>query len=543
MKITCQACAAKYTIADEKVSGKIVKIRCKKCSATIVINGTGDGVAAELGSADQAKPIFSQGESWTVNVGDGDQRTMSAREVAAAYRAGTVDDETFCWKEGMPDWLPLRDVPALSSARAALGVSGADAAHKDATEEDDATRIQNAPPLALGPSAADASSRSIPHGGNGSAPPHFPIGPGAAAARRAGGRLAPAADLFGGAAQAGGEDDVMTSAPLGMPRPHNDDPQKRTGERNENSVLFSINALTSKGGVVAPQPMTATSEASGLIDIRQLSAQMGIGDSKKSSRIDDIMNLAGGGGAFAPSLSAPMLLAPSTEALGPPSAASSMPPARGKEVLFLGLGAGVFVLVATIGVAVLVGRRGSEENGQAKAGTSASAGAAEARSTESAASNELPTSSAAPSEMQTRPAEATPAAKTSPPNPATNATKDTPQKVAAGAPNSVHKETQPSPAAFVAAAAPEVPFNMGEAKARLAAIAASVQPCKRGDVTGTGRVVVVFAPSGAAQSASVSGPPFEGTPTGACVAAHFRGAHVPAFGGSAFSVSKSFTIN
>ena len=36
MKISCQSCAAKYTIADEKVVGKIVKIRCKKCSATIV---------------------------------------------------------------------------------------------------------------------------------------------------------------------------------------------------------------------------------------------------------------------------------------------------------------------------------------------------------------------------------------------------------------------------------------------------------------------------------------------------------------------------
>ncbi|QUS47076.1 zinc-ribbon domain-containing protein [Salmonella enterica] len=39
MKIQCQSCQAKYTIADEKVLGKVVKIRCKKCSATIVING------------------------------------------------------------------------------------------------------------------------------------------------------------------------------------------------------------------------------------------------------------------------------------------------------------------------------------------------------------------------------------------------------------------------------------------------------------------------------------------------------------------------
>ena len=333
----------------------------------------------------------------------------------------------------------------------------------------------------------------------------------------------------------------MTSAPLAMPRPHPDDPHKRTGERNENSVLFSINALTSKGGVVPSRPLTATSEASGLIDIRQLSAQMGLGDNKKSSRIDDIMNLAGGGGAFAPSMSSPMLLAPSSEALGPPIAASSPAPARGKELLLLGLGMGVFILVAAVGVALLVGHHGSEESGAMKAAASAGTGVPETPSTESSASNELPALSAAPA-IPTPPAE-TVAAKASPANPATNSAKDTQQKAALGVPNPVHKDTQPSPAAFVAAATPEVPFNMGEAKARLAAIAAGVQPCKRGDVTGTARVVVVFAPTGAAQSASVSGPPFEGTPTGACVAAHFRAARVPAFGGSAFSVSKSFTIN
>ncbi len=85
---------------------------------------------------------------------------------------------------------------------------------------------------------------------------------------------------------------------------------------------------------------------------------------------------------------------------------------------------------------------------------------------------------------------------------------------------------------------------MGEAKARLAAAASAAQGCKKGDgPTGTGRVVVLFAPSGAAQSATISGPPFEGTPTGNCVAGRFRAVRVPAFSGSPFSVSKSFTIN
>jgi len=45
MKITCQSCQSKYNVADEKVQGKIVKIRCRKCGATIVVNGTGGAAA------------------------------------------------------------------------------------------------------------------------------------------------------------------------------------------------------------------------------------------------------------------------------------------------------------------------------------------------------------------------------------------------------------------------------------------------------------------------------------------------------------------
>ena len=39
MKIVCENCSAKYSIADEKVKGKVFKIRCKKCSNIIVVRG------------------------------------------------------------------------------------------------------------------------------------------------------------------------------------------------------------------------------------------------------------------------------------------------------------------------------------------------------------------------------------------------------------------------------------------------------------------------------------------------------------------------
>ena len=60
-----------------------------------------------------------------------------------------------------------------------------------------------------------------------------------------------------------------------------------TGERNENSVLFSLSALTAKGP--ATKPTNPSAEASGLIDIRQLSAQLHSEDVKKKIRLDEIM--------------------------------------------------------------------------------------------------------------------------------------------------------------------------------------------------------------------------------------------------------------
>ena len=56
------------------------------------------------------------GDPWTVNVADGDQRTMSIAEIATEYRNGVVNDETYCWKDGMADWLPLREIEQIYNA-------------------------------------------------------------------------------------------------------------------------------------------------------------------------------------------------------------------------------------------------------------------------------------------------------------------------------------------------------------------------------------------------------------------------------------------
>ena len=39
MRIVCDNCATKYSISDEKVRGKVFKIRCKNCSHVIIVRG------------------------------------------------------------------------------------------------------------------------------------------------------------------------------------------------------------------------------------------------------------------------------------------------------------------------------------------------------------------------------------------------------------------------------------------------------------------------------------------------------------------------
>ena len=185
MKIQCQSCQAKYTIADEKVLGKVVKIRCKKCSSTIVINGNDH--AADAGGDANAFDYAggAGGDAWTVNVADGDQRTMTVAEIAAEYRNGVVNDETYCWKDGMADWLPLRDVGEIFAQL--KGGASRDARRAMSVSPSTSVPPPGAANLFATPAPADAFAGSVspkPGGTNGSAG-LFAGGGGGAAAKRA----------------------------------------------------------------------------------------------------------------------------------------------------------------------------------------------------------------------------------------------------------------------------------------------------------------------------------------------------------------------
>jgi predicted Zn finger-like uncharacterized protein len=557
MKVTCQSCQAKYTIADEKVRGKVAKIRCKKCGTTIIVDGNDPAAtaAAEPPASGPVTDYTQQGasdEQWTVLVADGDQRTLTAAQVAELYASGTVGFETLVWRDGMADWQAIAQTDPLRSV------------------------LEHGPRPTMTPLEAAATAPSAPPSGR---PPEATAARTGTPAMAARSKLAePAAarrpgrgggaDLFGAALQ----EDVLTSAAdSAAARGADGGGDKLTGARNENSVLFSLSALTGPGGS-APPASADRDPASNKADLRALMGSGAGGGASGKSKIDDIMNLSGGG-VYSPGLlAAPALAPPAIDMMTAASAPADSGASKSKS-LMMAIGGGVLVIGA---VALAFTTMSSKDDAAEKAAAVASGAvgaAAPAARGASNAPNEAPAEPTAAAgeavrhgetaKQQDTAAEPAPVA-VAPGSPAPKPEAEKAERaerkaaapkvekpVAATPPAGLPPPPAAAPAPAPAAPAPAAPaaggsgdFDRAAALSALSAAATAAQACKKPDgPTGSGRVAVTFANNGTATTANVEGPPFAGTPVGGCVAARFRSVHIPPFGGSVITVRKTFIIN
>src|SRR6187431_2688467 len=144
MKIVCDACQAKYSISDDKVQGKVFKIRCKKCSNIIVVRGgAGAAEAAPAPAAEKDTRVYDYGYEggapagdeavWHVVINQDQVGPMTVADVQQRFAAGEIDAETYIWREGFADWQPLAQVEvfaafvASAAPTAAAGGGGSDA--------------------------------------------------------------------------------------------------------------------------------------------------------------------------------------------------------------------------------------------------------------------------------------------------------------------------------------------------------------------------------------------------------------------------------
>lgn len=307
MKIVCDNCGAKYSIADDKVQGKVFKIRCKKCSEVIVVKGTAEGSEEGGGEFGSAYGNTGGASEWYVVI-DGDRvGPITPEEVEAYFTAGQVHPDTFAWRDGLDDWVMLSTLNEFAHLmQDAAGPNEATmiaSAHNPQPEPDlDATAAMSSGGFDSleGYSDNSASVESGSYDQQPSIESYADNGFG-------GGGYDDGYDA--GGYDAGGYDDGFGGGEGGMfaafdSTPPEDDyaggygadePEPAAapasgdmvGARNENSVLFSLSSVDQVKAVSKPAEGAAQgNDKSGLIDIQALASTHASMKGDKSSDDD-----------------------------------------------------------------------------------------------------------------------------------------------------------------------------------------------------------------------------------------------------------------
>jgi predicted Zn finger-like uncharacterized protein len=455
MIVECHSCGATYNISDEKIRGRRVRVRCKSCNEGIIVDGTrvDSDEATRVYSPnfepglyaarvhDEATRVMApsgpdlrataSNDEWTVNIGESDQRTMDLAELISSYTGGLIPDDALVWREGMDDWLPIREMPELKAAidsneathvvSPAMAVRAPRRAAGDRAMAHQMEPSAEPPPRAMMASLSEFSepvapvaprARAAPVAADAPVPAPAPVAraerapsarPAAVerpiAAARVRESRAAGGDLFGNIEAAGAEEALLGSSALSQYD------EKPIGARNESSVLFSLDALKAgaRRGSSAPPRMP----------------------SNPPQTAADILGMTAGGALPGMSASGSLLSAPAVEAPPVSPYAPTTPPRSKMDTLppmmrpRRGLPLPAIAVAAAIivgGIAFFMVRARLSHPGVVEAPAVQSTAAAHATAAE-----EPTTVVAKAAEPEPPPATAAPAAPETPPPPETTA--------------------------------------------------------------------------------------------------------------------------
>jgi len=568
MKIVCDSCGAKYSIADEKVAGKIFKIRCKKCSSVLEVRGDQTGAHPFGGSSAPQDPAGDA--TWYIVV-DGEQKgPLPPIELSQLFAKGSVGLDSYVWKESFDDWKVAGDIPELAQVfgGAAAQAKGAPGATDDTSSLGTGGDLFSEGSGREPTSEIDTNSNMFAGFDESPTPTESQDSPLAAASEDSG---AVAGGL--GAGFGGGGMGAST-------------PQRMTGQRNENSVLFSLSnlqQLATRGGSpaesapLASQPAgpavaqgsgQAPGEGSGLIDIRALAKSTTPGTKAAPSQaVDDLLAIGTGAGGGA--LGAPLL--------GPAPLETS----EGNRWLWIAGAAIAVIAIVGAGVGVGMALGGSEDDA-----LEISAGAEQEPSQPIPGSNEVATAAQAPvdppdealaaaepAEAATidEPEEAAPAPEIREPEPKKRRSSTSSQRrqrttrssaapkpapapkkrsgnnldalmdeVVGGSSPSKPKQTTKSSTSS-GSGLPDAPSRT-DVKTALQGVSGAVKACRK-DSGGTATVNVTFSgKTGRASGAKIASGPFKGTAVGSCVESAVKRARVRRFKQSTFKVTFPYRL-
>ncbi len=166
MKFLCEHCKAKYQIADDKVAGRTVRMKCRKCGGSIEVKAevtetsvamkAADLAAGEPRSSQRPGPLgagaaprpaapprpaaqneralagafqrsvhreddgrslreLSAADEWYVAVNGVPVGPVRVGEVRRKAAMGAVTEDSLCWQEGMEEWRAIRTVTELAA--------------------------------------------------------------------------------------------------------------------------------------------------------------------------------------------------------------------------------------------------------------------------------------------------------------------------------------------------------------------------------------------------------------------------------------------
>ncbi|RAL24844.1 hypothetical protein DL240_01135 [Lujinxingia litoralis] len=569
MKIVCDNCGAKYSIADDKVQGKVFKIRCKKCSEVIVVQGTTEPQEESSPAFGSAYGNTGGASEWYVVVEGERVGPITPEEVEAYFTAGQVHPDTFAWRDGLDDWVMLSTLNEFAHLmQDAAGPHEATmiaSAHSPQPSDDlDQTAMMSSSELQKG-AAFESNQASVESGGydQPSLESYSDGGYGSGSYDQGEGYDGGGYDA--GGYEGGGYDDGFGGGEGGMfaafdSTPPEDDynagygaeepaqpaaasgGEGMVGARNENSVLFSLSSVDQVKAVSKPAEGAAQgNDKSGLIDIQAL-----------ASSHSAMKGNSGSGEEFSPgTMSMPALMPMGSHR-------------KQNKGLLIGVIAGAAVLVVALVavVVVLLGDRGNEQPAQpavaqapaaapaaeaaptaeeqkeaeeAKAAAAAALAAAEGGDSEEAKAEEESEKEEAKEEARAEAPKKTSrsTSRTRERSESTRTASRTETKKSSGSSGSGvdsiigqldrSGSTSGSSGGSAPAPASNVPDSLsrsqvaGTIRKYNSQIAACSRDSNSGGLSGTARVRFTVQPSGSVSGASVQGAPMAGTDLGGCI--------------------------
>lgn len=112
MKFYCDQCHTKYQIADEKVAGKTVRMKCRKCGSAILIKGQDAEAPADNLQYD---PLSGAPIGWHVAINGAPAGPYDLEQLRLMASNGTLDLQSVAWRDGMSDWKPIPEIPEIYS--------------------------------------------------------------------------------------------------------------------------------------------------------------------------------------------------------------------------------------------------------------------------------------------------------------------------------------------------------------------------------------------------------------------------------------------